>query len=58
MQVDEAAVINYASEFYRNRKVSDATFQAALQQFGTQHLVELTALMGHYGPNVLLPQRL
>jgi 4-carboxymuconolactone decarboxylase len=48
LSADEAAVINYATEFYRNHKVSQATFQAALGQFGPQHLVELTALMGNY----------
>ena len=45
---DETAVVNYAAEFYRSHKVSDATFKAALDQFGSQHLVELTAIMGHY----------
>ena len=45
---DESAVIAYANEFYQNHRVSDATFQTALDQFGSQHLVELTALMGNY----------
>ena len=45
---DERAVINYVNEFYANHRVSQATFQAALDQFGPQYLVELTALMGHY----------
>lgn len=48
MSPDESAVIAYATEFYRTHKVSQSTFQAALEQFGNQHLVELTALMGHY----------
>jgi len=41
-------VVNYAQEYFANHKVSQATFKAAVDQFGTQHLVELTALMGHY----------
>ena len=45
---DEAAVISYATEFYQTHRVSEGTFQAALAQFGSQHLVELTALMGNY----------
>ena len=45
---DERAVINYVNEFYVNHRVSNETFQAALDQFGPQHLVELTALMGNY----------
>ena len=45
---DEAAVMSYGREFFRTKRVSDATFQAALQQFGTQGLTELTTLMGYY----------
>ena len=48
MQPDEAAVVDYASEFFRTHKVSEGTFHTALEQFGAQHLVELTTLMGHY----------
>jgi 4-carboxymuconolactone decarboxylase len=51
---DEAAVINYVSEFYRGHKVSQPTFQAALDQFGPQHLVELTTLMGHYAQTAFI----
>ena len=45
---DEKAVINYGNEFFKTHKVSQETYQAALDQFGPQYLVELTALMGHY----------
>ena len=45
---DESAVVNYGREFFRTNQVSEATFQAALQQFGTQGLTELTTLMGYY----------
>ena len=48
LSADEAAVINYAMEFFQTHKVSQPTFQAALDQFGAQHLTELTALMGSY----------
>ena len=48
MSPAEAAVVNYATEFFQTHKVSQQTFQAALDQFGAQHLTELTALMGHY----------
>ena len=48
MAADEQAILNYCNEFYANHRVSASTFQAALQQFGSQYLVELTALMGHY----------
>jgi 4-carboxymuconolactone decarboxylase len=48
MPPDEAAVVNYGMEFYKTHKVSTATFQAALDQFGPQGLAELTTLMGYY----------
>jgi 4-carboxymuconolactone decarboxylase len=48
MSPAEAAVVNYALEFFQTHKVSQPTFQAALDQFGAQHLTELTALMGNY----------
>ena len=45
---DEEAILNYGNEFFKTHKVSQAAFDSALEQFGAQHLVELTALMGHY----------
>ena len=48
MAADEQAIVNYCNEFYRNHRVSASTFQIALEQFGAQHLVEITALMSHY----------
>ena len=51
---DERAVINYVNEFYSTHKVSQGTFQAAMDQFGTQYLVELTSLMGHYAQTAFI----
>ena len=45
---DEAAVVDYGREFFRTRRVSQATFDAALAQFGVLGLTELTNLMGCY----------
>ena len=45
----EQAVVEYGREFFRTRTVSQATFNAALAQFGTRGLAELTTLMGYYG---------
>ena len=45
---DEAAVVNYGREFFRTHRVSQATFDAALAQFGVRGLTELTNLMGYY----------
>ena len=46
--LDEAAVVDYGREFFRTRRVSQATFDAALAQFGVLGLTELTNLMGCY----------
>ena len=48
MADDERAIVNYCNEFYQHHRVSASTFQIALEQFGAQHLVEITALMGNY----------
>ena len=48
MAADERAIVNYGNEFFKDHKVSQTTFDEALKQFGAQHLVELTTLMGHY----------
>ncbi len=45
---DEAAVINLGMEFFQTHRVSQATFQAVLDQFGRQGFAELTTLMGYY----------
>jgi 4-carboxymuconolactone decarboxylase len=54
MSADEAAVVTYAMEFYQTHKVSQKTFQAALDQFGAQHLAELTVLMGSYAQTAFI----
>ena len=54
MGPDEAAIVNYALEFYQTHTVSDKTFQAALDQFGAQHPTELTVLMGSYAQTAFI----
>ena len=48
MSPEESAVLNLGMEFFLTRRVSQDTFQAALDQFGQQSFVELTTLMGYY----------
>ena len=48
MAPDEAAVVHYGQELFRAHRVSQATFDAALAQFGVRGLAELTNLMGFY----------
>ena len=48
LAADESAVVNYGREFFRTHRVSQATFDAALGQFGVLGLTELTNLLGCY----------
>ena len=48
LAADEDAVLNLGMEFFQTHKVSQARFQAALDQFGRQGFAELTGLMGYY----------
>ena len=45
---DEAAVVNFGQEFYRTHRVSSASFDAAIDQFGVRGAAELATLMGYY----------
>ena len=54
MPPDEKAIVDYATEFFRTHQVSPATFDAALEQFGAQYLVELTSVMGHYAQTAFI----
>ena len=44
----ERAIINYAREFFQDRKVGRGAFQDALEQLGKQGLIELTLVIGNY----------
>ena len=48
LAADEAAVVNYGRELLGSNRVTQATFDAALAQFGTRGLVELNGLIGCY----------
>jgi 4-carboxymuconolactone decarboxylase len=48
LKPDEAILYNYATEMYRDKAVSDATFAAAVKQFGEKGLIDLVATMGYY----------
>ena len=40
--------MRYVQELLRDHKISDATFNAVRDKFGTQRTVEITTLVGHY----------
>ena len=48
MPADEATLVAYANELFNNRRVSEETHQAAMEQFGARWLIELTTMMGYY----------
>ncbi|MDB5558357.1 MAG: hypothetical protein JWQ36_1291 [Enterovirga sp.] len=48
-QPDERAVYAFSSELLRNRRVSDATFQFALDTLGQLGVVDLVGVLGYYG---------
>ena len=51
---DHATFLRYALELLERHQVSQTTFDAAHAAFGTAHLVELTALLGHYVQNAFM----
>jgi 4-carboxymuconolactone decarboxylase len=51
---DEVTVLQYGQEFFRTHRVSPGVFQAALEQFGRQGVVELSLIMGNYSLLALL----
>lgn len=48
LKPDETVLYNYAMEMYRDKAVSDATYAAAVKQFGEKGLIDLVATMGYY----------
>ena len=48
MKGDEAAVYDFCIEMYRDKNVSDATFKAALAQFGERGIMDMIGITGYY----------
>lgn len=48
MRDDEAAVYDLATELYRDKKVSDATYNAAVKQFGERGVLDVIGIIGYY----------
>ena len=48
MKDDETALYEFCIEIYRNKNVSDATFQAALSNFGERGIMDLIGIIGYY----------
>lgn len=48
MPSDEAIIYDFCTELHQQKAVSDPTYQAALQRFGEQGLMDLIAVNGYY----------
>jgi len=48
MQPDETVVYNFCTELRQTRRVSDATFKAAVDLLGEKGVVDLIGVMGYY----------
>lgn len=48
MKDDETIVYNFCRELHQDRKVSDATYKAAVDNFGERGVIDLIAVSGYY----------
>jgi 4-carboxymuconolactone decarboxylase len=48
MKDDEAALYDLATALYRERKVSDAVYKAALEKFGERGIMDIIGIIGYY----------
>ena len=48
MKDDEAALYDLGNALYRDRKVSDAVYKAALEKFGERGIMDIVGIMGYY----------
>jgi 4-carboxymuconolactone decarboxylase len=48
MKDDEAALYDLAMALYRDKKVSDPVYRAALEKFGERGIIDIIAIMGFY----------
>ena len=49
MRDDEAALYDLASSLYRDKKVSDAVYKAAVEKFGERGVMDIIGIIGYYG---------
>jgi 4-carboxymuconolactone decarboxylase len=54
MAADEEIVYDFSTELHTNKSVSDATYQRALEAFGEQGIIDLTAANAYYTFNAMM----
>lgn len=48
MQPDEAALYDLATQLYRDKKVTNAAYKAAFDQFGERGIMDIIGIIGYY----------
>jgi 4-carboxymuconolactone decarboxylase len=48
MKDDEAALYDLGTALYRDKKVDDAVYKAALEKFGERGILDIVGIMGYY----------
>jgi 4-carboxymuconolactone decarboxylase len=48
MKDDETALYDFVTEMYRDKNISDATFNAVLAKFGERGVMDLIGIIGYY----------
>jgi 4-carboxymuconolactone decarboxylase len=48
MQPDEAVIYDFSDELRERRRLSDATYAAAVKLFGERGVIDLIGVMGYY----------
>lgn len=48
MSEDEEIVYEFSTELYRNKRVSDRTYERALKRFGDRGVIDLASIDGYY----------
>ena len=49
LEPHEADIVNYVRQLFRSNRVDQATFDALMQRYGAQWLIEMTMVVGYYG---------
>ena len=49
MKADEAVVYDFLTQMYRDKSVSDASYNAMLAKFGEKGIMDIVGLAGYYG---------
>jgi 4-carboxymuconolactone decarboxylase len=45
---EEAAIVTYVQQLFRKNRVDQAVFDALIERYGTQWLIDMTAVVGYY----------